>query len=76
MVQNIYQSLYSQKTAPILDSLVSYGVLIVRILEKIDRIIMEPHCITYTPITPQEDIGLMLHMSTWRQAAGCLSSVS
>ena len=36
-MQNINQSLYSQKTPHILPSWASYGVSIVRILEKIDN---------------------------------------
>ena len=44
-MQNINQSLYSQKTPYISPSLASYGVSIVRILDTIDRIIMALHCI-------------------------------
>ena len=43
----INQSLYSQKTPHISPSRVSYGVSIMRILKKIDRIIMASHCIMW-----------------------------
>ena len=42
--QNTNQSLYSQRTPHISPSWASYGVSIVRILEKIDQIIMTMHC--------------------------------
>ena len=45
--QNINQNLDSQKTSHSLPSRASYGVSIVRILEKINFLIMTPHCIWF-----------------------------
>ena len=44
-MQNINQSLCSQKTPHTSSSQASYGVSIVRVLETIDRIVMALHCI-------------------------------
>ena len=45
LTQNINQTLDSQNTLHISSSRASYGVYIVRILEKMDCIITTPHCI-------------------------------
>ena len=45
LMQNISLYLFSQKTPHISPLWASYGVSIVRILEKIDRVITAPHCI-------------------------------
>ena len=45
MMQNIHQSSYSHKTPHITPSRASYGVYIVRILERIDRVIKVRRCI-------------------------------
>ena len=42
-MQNMNQCLYSQKTPHISPSWASYGMSIVIILEKFDRVIMAPH---------------------------------
>ena len=47
LTQNINQALHSQKTLHISPSWASYGVSIVMIWEKIDRIITAPHCINW-----------------------------
>ena len=44
-MRNINQSLYLQKTPHSLPSQASYGVSIVNILEKIDRVITALYCI-------------------------------
>ena len=50
MKNNIDQSLNSQKTSFTSPSRASYGMSIVRILEKIDRVITAPECIlTHLP---------------------------
>ena len=46
---NINQNLYSQKAPPILPSKVSYGVYIVRVLEKFDHIITRSQHIHVNP---------------------------
>ena len=43
--QNLYQTSNSQQTPLGSPSRASYGVSIVRILEKIDRVLTAPHCI-------------------------------
>ena len=48
-MQNINQTLDSQKTLHSSPSRASYGVSIVRILEKIDRVITAPHCMMCYP---------------------------
>ena len=53
--QNIHSNLFSQQTPDISPSRASYGVSIVRKLEKIDRVITALHCIAYiTSVTATE----------------------
>ena len=45
LMQTINQNFYAQNISPSVGSQASYGMFIVRILEKIDCVMMAPHCI-------------------------------
>ena len=59
--QNVDQTLNSQQTPH--TSQASYGVSVERILEKIDRVITEPHCICYVASPDHNDLLLSVSLT-------------